>query len=266
MAYDQTFNVGAEADDGYCSWGENPYNSPWYGEGYDNSSALLYAGRAYYDFGGGWDLHIIFEANVRFTSVSVPKGSKITNAKITLTTIDSGACTGTPDLDIQAFDEDNSSQISSFGDFQGRSRTTANIRWNRTFSDNTAYETPDISSVVQEIVDRSGWASGNAMQFVISDHTYKYPTHDMTYSDGIAFDSDAVTNISINIDYTYEDSGLRIYKGGVKKVGCYTSASGRTSKLRTYKGSVKHIAFDSNLDSGLRIHDGSTAQVVATAD
>lgn len=31
----------------------------------------------------------------------------------------------------------------------------------------TEHRTPDVSAIVQEIVDRDGWASGNAMAFIL---------------------------------------------------------------------------------------------------
>jgi GTPase SAR1 family protein len=34
----------------------------------------------------------------------------------------------------------------------------------------TAYDSVDISTIIQEIVNRSGWASGQAMQFMIFDN------------------------------------------------------------------------------------------------
>jgi len=271
MAKDQTFNITADGNEGGLYWQEGFMGS--HDNPYKTANTFLWVGHLCSS--GDYPLNIVAEIFLRFTNITIPRGATITNAKITLTTIDSAASTGTPNLDIQACDEDNSAEMTGTevqdgtmtADIMSRVRTTANVNWSQSFSNDTVYETPDIKTVVQEVIDRAGWASGNAMQFIISDHTYKYRTYPTSeVSNEVQFDADSVTNISINIDYTYYDSGLRIYKGGVKKIGCYSSTSGRTSKLRTYKGGVKHIAFDSNLDSGLRVYDGSQAQVIATAD
>ena len=38
----------------------------------------------------------------------------------------------------------------------------------RQWTRNATYQTPNMSNVVQEIVNRGGWSSGNAMVFIIS--------------------------------------------------------------------------------------------------
>ena len=40
--------------------------------------------------------------------------------------------------------------------------------WNTVGASGPKQQTPDLSAVVQEVVDRAGWASGNAMAFVLS--------------------------------------------------------------------------------------------------
>jgi hypothetical protein len=211
------------------------------------------------------DYKMVFESSLRFTNITIPQGSAITSAKITLTTTDTSASSGTPNLDIQAFDEDNSTQISTAADFEGRARTTANVNWSQSFSNNTAYETPDISSVVQEIVDRASWASGNAMHFVISDHTYKYSDLPSSGENWVAFDNDTTTNISITIEY-YIDIGLRIRTSGsvTRIIGGKTLDS--SHKLRFRNGATTYgiplIATGGADDSGIRIYDGAGVKTV----
>ena len=153
------FNVVAEADNVCASWGSDGYTELY-------TTGDIYAGA--YEVTGSWQ---VYELALRFTDVTIPGGSVITNAYFTIKTHDP---VGTPDMDIQAFDEDNSAQVSSFADFQGRSRTTANINWTQVLSADTVYDSPEIKTVMQEIVDRVGWTSGNALQLVMSDHDTKY--------------------------------------------------------------------------------------------
>jgi len=50
-----------------------------------------------------------------------------------------------------------------------RPQTEASVRWvvDEEYGLYTEHRTPDISNIVQEIVDRDGWAPGNAMAFIV---------------------------------------------------------------------------------------------------
>lgn len=103
---------------------------------------------------------------VRFQNVQIPPGSQITNAYIEFTadTVSAGAdivlkITGEASDNAAAFPHNTNNGLSS------RAQTTASATWtegNWTVV-NDAYQTDDIKAVVQEIVDRDGWKSGNAM-------------------------------------------------------------------------------------------------------
>ena len=101
----------------------------------------------------------------RFLSIQIPKNSKIISAKLDL--ICSTAFTGTDCRTyFDAIDEDNGGvPASPYATFMARARTTAQVAWNISalWVAGTTYTTPDISSVIQELVDRASWAQGNAM-------------------------------------------------------------------------------------------------------
>jgi len=70
-----------------------------------------------------------------------------------------------PDLTIYAHAADNAGDFSTNAHIistANRPRTTASIPWDDTFSAPIGYKaSPDLSAVVQEIVNRPGWVSGN---------------------------------------------------------------------------------------------------------
>lgn len=108
---------------------------------------------------------------VRFTSVTVPQGATILDAYLILTA--SGSDAGnTVNCLISGHDHDNTTQIANIADWDGRSKTTATVAWNSMppFIGDQTYSTPDLKTIVQEIVDRVGWASGNAMSFFLEDN------------------------------------------------------------------------------------------------
>jgi hypothetical protein len=104
---------------------------------------------------------------VRFTSVSVPAGATINSAKLTF----QKWWTQSYNLvsKVSGIDEDNTADFSS--DPMGRAETTAKVDWdaNQSWVADTEYDTPDLTTIVQEIVDRGGWADGNSMGFFIKD-------------------------------------------------------------------------------------------------
>ena len=107
---------------------------------------------------------------LRFNNLDIPQGATVTSSYIEFETdeTDSEATSVT----IWAQDSDNASTFSSAAsDISNRPTTASSVAWNNIPAWNTVSEkhnTPDISFLVQEVVDRSGWNSGNSMAFIIS--------------------------------------------------------------------------------------------------
>jgi hypothetical protein len=110
----------------------------------------------------------------RFQNVGIPQGATIDTAKLTFktqATSSGGAEHG--DLDahtfkVDAIDEDDVSAPSAASDVNDSAATTEEIvDWSLTSSvaDDADLDTPEIKTVLQEIVNRGGWASGNAVMF-----------------------------------------------------------------------------------------------------
>lgn len=105
---------------------------------------------------------------VRFT-VNIPQGATINSAVLRFTARDNQT-SGTPSGTIYADDSDDAAAFtSSDDDISGRTATTAQVTWDSVGSwiSGERYDTPDISSVVQEVVNRGSWASGNSMVLIV---------------------------------------------------------------------------------------------------
>lgn len=78
---------------------------------------------------------------------------------------------GSPELIIDGDDTDSSIAPTSHADYDGKSRTTAQVTWDfaTTWVNGTFYSTPDIKSIIQEIIDRPSWASENDLTIFIRD-------------------------------------------------------------------------------------------------
>lgn len=109
---------------------------------------------------------------MRFRSLSIPRGATITNAYIQFTTDERSS--GTTNLTIRGHDVNDSWSFSSSNyDISNRSLTSASVgwsppSWNSVGQAGSGQRTPNIKSVVQEIVNRSGWSPGNDMTIIIN--------------------------------------------------------------------------------------------------
>ena len=130
---------------------------------------------------GSSDLELIYddyhggnqEVGIRFQNVAIPQGATVTNASIQFTSR-YGTDSGTTSLTIYGEDTDDASTFSSTnGDITGRTKTSASVSWNNIPAWDTIDEadadqrTSDIKSIIQEIVDRAGWSSGNSLAIIV---------------------------------------------------------------------------------------------------
>lgn len=111
------------------------------------------------------------DSGARFTNVTIPPGSTIDVAHLTLTP-NSTQTDQTILANILGEDSDNAVTFTgTAADFVGRTRTTAFVTHDvtDTWTLDVEENLPSMVSVAQEIVDRSGWASGNAQIYFWED-------------------------------------------------------------------------------------------------
>ena len=111
---------------------------------------------------------------LRFNSLSIPKGATITNAYITfkaVSPVSPNTNTGVTNLTIKGHASDNPSTfVSSTSNISNRATTTASVSWSSlsSWTVGNTYDTPALNGIVQELVNRSGWSSGNSIAFIIT--------------------------------------------------------------------------------------------------
>ena len=112
-------------------------------------------------FGAGYASGATFLLYCRFLNVTVPQGATIDSSTLTLNITD---VTGTPNTTLYGVDEDNAAAFADPGNMpSAATRTTASADPDPA---GTGTKVITITTIVQEIVDRAGWASGNSMAFV----------------------------------------------------------------------------------------------------
>lgn len=140
---------------------------------YTKAGTRTWAGQVQFGDDSYWGDNI---ACVRFNNITIPNSATISSAYITF--IASGTSAYQYYLKIYGVDEDDTADFSS--DPTGRTKTTAAVDWDQNgWSSGTSYNTPSITSIVQEIVDRAGWSSGNDMGFFVQDDGGSSHTVDM---------------------------------------------------------------------------------------
>lgn len=102
---------------------------------------------------------------LRFSGVNIPQGTSVNFAKIFYDYNSVGSTSGTWKWRLYGIDEDNTSDFSS--NPMGRTRTSAYNQYNEGEPTTGGTKTLDAESIVNEIVGRGGWSSGNAMGFLL---------------------------------------------------------------------------------------------------
>lgn len=111
---------------------------------------------------------------LRFTNINIPKGAVINNAYITFKALTPNAPntnSGVTSVTIKGelANSPNTFNSNAFN-LSSRLTTASQVSWNSIgpWTSNVTYNTPNLSSIVQELVNRSGWNSGNSMAFIIN--------------------------------------------------------------------------------------------------
>lgn len=138
----------------------------------------------------------------RFLSVTIAQGTTITSATLTLKAQATYSTANTISCIAYGEAADNAAIYTATGtNINARARTTANsgAKDIKSVTAETDY-TWDVTTAVQEVINRAGWASGNAISILIRDNsstsnewqdfytydntTTKAPKLDITYSSG----------------------------------------------------------------------------------
>jgi len=217
---ERTFPVTVDVDDSYESV-SNCFGIPTGSTGTVNPNII----------------HNCLVLGLRFTGITIPQGTTISDARIDLVSSSTASGIGPTNTTIVGQDVDDASVIlapncptsicapfgtlffSSTFDITSRDETDASVPWNNipvTSSGATISSAPDISSIVQEIVDREGWESGNDMFFRFQ-NTSAFAWREIrtfedsdSNSDGVIDEDAGETNDAPRLRITIPDSGSAV--------------------------------------------------------
>ncbi len=125
------------------------------------------------------DLELVDEGNseqevgIRFNDITIPPTAIISSAFVQFTVDETDD--DPTNLTIFAEDVDSSMTFDDDNDnITDRPKTTTSISWSLIPAWNTVGEagndqkTPDIKTIIQEVIDRDGWSSGNSLSIIIT--------------------------------------------------------------------------------------------------
>ena len=107
---------------------------------------------------------------MRFQNISIPKSATITKAYLEFTAYSDRTSSGAS-LTFSAANEDDADDFSPYTRYMLRDKTkTGSVTWSNipSWYRNNQYQSPDIKSVLQPIVNRAGWTPGNDMMLIVS--------------------------------------------------------------------------------------------------
>ena len=147
------------------------------------------------DLDAGWegdptDLHVL-SIGLRFTDITIPNNAAIDSAFIYVSSHEEKLESDVADIDIYGEASDNPATYDLDNLITDRPRTTAMVNWicDEYWELYGRYRTADISPIVQELVDRPGWTSGNAMAFMLLGKDDQGPSDDENAREMEAFEN-----------------------------------------------------------------------------
>lgn len=146
---------------------------------------------------------------MRFQNINVPQGAQISNAKLIFHADATDFGTSQLNIYFGAEDIDDASVFTSTAyDISNRTLTTSQVTWADGsvpgWTSGNNYDSPDLSAIVQELVDRNGWQSGNSMVFVA--------WSDMgESSERIASSYEGGTPVILSFDWTIPNSPMVVF-------------------------------------------------------
>jgi hypothetical protein len=188
----------------------------WHGDYPEPYISVGYGLPASYKWGNGF----------RFSNVAIPTDAKITKAYITFTASRSLAAT-TVNTRISGDREIDAAAFSSLYDYRTRrgtdvggvdnsKRTTAQVNWDNigAWTLENEYLSPDITAIIQEIIDQEGWVSGNHLAIFWDDHEGRSSNNTLAARSAFSYYGSNTNAPQIHIEYTVESKQTNEYGKG----------------------------------------------------
>ena len=163
-----TYTISTGADDGYATRSSSASTVTTYNAGFRHTSSKEYIGVQ--DDEGDNDY---YAAYFRFNNIVAEQGATVQSAYFKRNKRGFSGNSADYDFYVAAYDDDNKTAPTAASHLNHSNYTTAQIAWGsntdtgngtiRSAANGTVLSSPDIKTAIQEVLDRSGWSSGNSI-------------------------------------------------------------------------------------------------------
>lgn len=177
---------------------------------------------------------------LRFNSIDIPQGSEITEAYVEFTA-DGDASTSTS-LTIKGHKVADSPAFEGNSNISNRlssAPTTASVNWSSipSWNDNEVHKTPELKTIIQEIVDQAGWAAGNSLSLLINGSGARRAE---SYNGDAARAPRLVIKTKQNLAGVPSVSGQTVRQKLIQEVGNLRTVAG-TPLVNTYMEAIRYF-------------------------
>ncbi|MPZ24805.1 MAG: hypothetical protein GEU28_15045 [Dehalococcoidia bacterium] len=144
------------------------------------------------------------DAAARFDDVTVPAGSTIVSCHLTLTSDRNGQTSSAVNTNLRFEAADDPAAIANDTDWHTRSLGDP-VAWDgiESVDVDDEFTSPDLASILQAVIDRGGWASGQALQLFWLEDGSSVGASRIAYS----FDASETKAPKLAIEYTEPGAG-----------------------------------------------------------
>lgn len=189
-----TISVTAAVDDGHCNNATAPV--------FSNSANWVTMGRASTNYYSGF---------FRFDELPIPRDAIITSAKATFQSVSNQSVTSA-NFNIYFCAEDDADPPSDVSTFNGKPLTSA-VAWNNVggWATGSNYDTPELKDILQEVVNRDGWSSGQAVCLMVNNNN----STNGAYRQAKAYNGYPTAAVVLTVTYTEVGTNRRLYVEGL---------------------------------------------------
>jgi hypothetical protein len=218
-----------------------------------SSGSMWMNGRSLYLDYDSWNARQNDEG-IRFRNIPIPQGSSINSAYIEYRAYNSG--TGTNTITFRTEDVDDAAIFTSASNsVSSRTLGVASVDW--ALSDwpgGSIRQSPDLSSIIQPVINRAGWAGGNSMIFVTeSDYSGSHVVY--SYDGSQYYGHGNTYSPKLVIDYTWTPTESYTVGGNV------SGLTGTGLVLQNNAGDDLPVGSDGDFVFPTALIDGSTFAV-----